>query len=167
MKFNILDLLFKNTPFFRKLLSEFLIVLYTYVDREISVGIATRYRVVGPGIESQRGEIFLTCPDRPWGLPCLLYSAYRFSFPGEKPQGRDVDHSPPSSTKVKERVELYLYSRSVPSWQVTGWNLLYLYTIYINTFLIIYLTIAYSHFAFYHSNPRNLTSAASSWFFCC
>ena len=27
-----------------------------------------------------------------------------------KRPGRDVDHPPPSSAKVKERVELYLYS---------------------------------------------------------
>jgi len=34
MKFNILDLLFNKTLFFRKFLSEFLVVLYTYVDRD-------------------------------------------------------------------------------------------------------------------------------------
>ena len=32
------------------------------------------------------------------------------SFPGIKRPGRDVDHPPPSSVEVKERVELYLYS---------------------------------------------------------
>jgi len=35
------------------------------------------------------------------------------SFPGLKRPGRDVDHPPPSSAEVKERVELYLYS---PLW---------------------------------------------------
>jgi len=29
----------------------------------------------------------------------------------------------PSSNKVKERVELYLYSHSGPSWPVLGWTL--------------------------------------------
>ena len=29
------------------------------------------------------GEIFRTCPDRPWGLPSLLYKGYRV-FPGGK-----------------------------------------------------------------------------------
>jgi hypothetical protein len=42
------------------------------------------------------------------------------SFPGVKRPGRGVDHPPPSSAKVKERVELYLYSSSVSSCQVIG-----------------------------------------------
>ena len=29
------------------------------------------------------GEIFRTCPDRPWGPPSLLYNGYRV-FPGVK-----------------------------------------------------------------------------------
>jgi len=31
-----------------------------------------------------------------------------------------VNHPPPFSAKVKERVRLYLYSISLPSWQVMG-----------------------------------------------
>jgi hypothetical protein len=42
------------------------------------------------------------------------------SFPGVKRPGRGVDHPPPSSAKVKGRVELYLYSPSGPSWPVLG-----------------------------------------------
>jgi len=42
------------------------------------------------------------------------------SFPGVKPSGRGVDHPPPSRAEVKERVELYLYSPSGPSWPVLG-----------------------------------------------
>jgi hypothetical protein len=42
------------------------------------------------------------------------------SFPGVKRPGRHVDHPPPSSAEVKERVELYLYSTSGPSWPVIG-----------------------------------------------
>jgi len=34
------------------------------------------------------------------------------SFPGVKRPGRDVDHPASSSSEVKERVELYLYSTS-------------------------------------------------------
>ena len=49
-----------------------------------SVGIATGYGLDGPGIESRwGGEIFRTCPDRPWGPPSLLYNGYRV-FPGGK-----------------------------------------------------------------------------------
>jgi hypothetical protein len=35
------------------------------------------------------------------------------SFPGIKRPGRGVDHPPPTSAEIKERVELYLYS---PLW---------------------------------------------------
>ena len=47
------------------------------------------------------------------------------SFPGVKRPGRGVDRPPPSSAKVKERVELYLYSTYGPSWPVVRRNLLY------------------------------------------
>jgi hypothetical protein len=41
------------------------------------------------------------CPDRLWGPPSLLYNGYRGPFPGGKArQGRDADHSPPSSAEV-------------------------------------------------------------------
>ena len=42
------------------------------------------------------------------------------SFPGAKRPKRGVDHPPPSSAQVKERVELYLYSLSGSSWTVLG-----------------------------------------------
>jgi len=42
------------------------------------------------------------------------------SFPGVKQLGRGVDHPPPSKAEVKERVGLYLYSRSGLSWPVLG-----------------------------------------------
>ena len=59
-----------------------------------SVGIATGYRLDGPCIESRwgGGEIFRTCPYRPWGPPSLLYNGYRV-FPGVK-SGRGVTLSP-------------------------------------------------------------------------
>jgi len=42
------------------------------------------------------------------------------SFPGLKRPGRGLNHPLPSSAEVKERVELYLYSHSGPSWSVLG-----------------------------------------------
>jgi hypothetical protein len=40
-----------------------------------SVGITTDYGLGGPGIESRLwGEIFRTCPDRPWSRLSLLYN---------------------------------------------------------------------------------------------
>jgi len=41
-------------------------------------------------------------------------------FPGVKRPAPGVDHPPPSSAEVKERVELYLYSPSGPPWPVLG-----------------------------------------------
>jgi len=46
------------------------------------------------------------------------YTVGAGSFLCVKQPGCDVDHPPPSSAKVKERVELYLYSLSGPSWTV-------------------------------------------------
>ena len=55
--------------------------------RGSSVGIATRYRLDGPGIEFQwGGEIFLTLPGWPWDPPSLLYNGYR-GIPGGKAAG--------------------------------------------------------------------------------
>jgi hypothetical protein len=49
------------------------------------------------------GEMFRTCPDRPWGPPSLLYNGYRV-FPGSKERpGPDADPSPPSSAVFKKR----------------------------------------------------------------
>jgi hypothetical protein len=56
------------------------------------VGIAAGYGLDGPGIDSRWGEIFRTCPDRPWGPPSLLYNGYRV-FPGVK-SGRGVTLTP-------------------------------------------------------------------------
>jgi len=71
----------------------------------------TGYGLDGPEIESRwGGEIFCTCPDRPWGPPSLLYNEYRV-FPGgkERPR-RDADPSPPSSAVGHE----YSYTSTPP-----------------------------------------------------
>jgi hypothetical protein len=93
-----------------------------FICRDSSVGIATCYGLDGSGIESRWGKIFHARPYRPWGPPSLLYDGYRVTFPGVKRPGRGVDNPPPSSTKVKERVELYIYSLPGPSWHVLGWT---------------------------------------------
>ena len=55
-----------------------------------SVGIVTGYGLNGPGSNTGGGEIFRSCPDRPWGPPILLYDGYRV-FPGGKERlGRDA-----------------------------------------------------------------------------
>jgi len=83
-----------------------------------SVRIVTGYWLDSPGIDPCGGEIFCTCPDRPWGPPSLLYNGYGV-FPGGKElPGRVADPSPPSSAAGHERVELYLYSPYGPLWPV-------------------------------------------------
>jgi hypothetical protein len=96
------------------------IYIYMYMVGDISVRIATRYGLDGRGSNPGRGEIFCTRPDQPWGPPSLLYKGYRLSFLGVKRLGRGVKHPPQSSTEVKARVELYLYSPSRLSWPVLG-----------------------------------------------
>ena len=50
------------------------------VGRDSSVGIATRYGLDGPGIESPvGGEIYRTRPYRPRGLPSVLYEGWNFN----------------------------------------------------------------------------------------
>jgi hypothetical protein len=94
------------------------------VDRDSSVGIVTRYGLEGPGIESPwgGGQIFRTRPDRFRGPPSLLYNGYRV-VAGCKAAEAWRWPPTPSSTEVKERVELYLYSPFGLSWPVLGWPL--------------------------------------------
>ena len=91
------------------------------MGRDSSVGIATCYGLEGPGIESRWGARFSapiqTGPEAHPGS----YTMGTGSFPGVKRPGRGVDHPPPSSAEVKERLELYLYSSSGPLWPVLEW----------------------------------------------
>jgi hypothetical protein len=82
------------------------------VGRDSSVGIATRYGLDGPGIESR------------WGRDFQHLSTPALGPTGVKRPGRGVDHPPSSSAEVKERVELYLCSPSGSSWPVIGRTLL-------------------------------------------
>jgi len=58
----------------------------SYVARDSAVGIANSYGLDGPGSNPGGGEIFRTCPDRPWVTPSLLYNGYPV-FPGRKAAG--------------------------------------------------------------------------------
>ena len=82
------------------------------------VSITTRYWLGGPGIDYRWGKILRTRPDRPWGPPSLLHNGYWVSFPGVKRPERGVDHLPHLAPRFKERVELYFYPPSKPSWPV-------------------------------------------------
>ena len=97
--------------------------LIVKMGRDSSVGIATRYWLDGPGIESQwerdfphhsRPTLGPTQPPIKW-VPGLL--------PKVKRPGRGVNHPSLSSAEVKERIDLYLYSPVRLSWPVLGRNL--------------------------------------------
>jgi hypothetical protein len=89
--------------------------------------------VDGPGIESRwEGEIFRTVQTGP-GVHPASYTMRTGLIRGEKRVGCGVNHPPPSSAEVKERVELYLYSPSLVF--MAGYNVnftLYLYTLAAN-----------------------------------
>ena len=82
---------------------------FSCVGWDSVVGIVTCYRLGGQGIKSWWGDIFCSHTYRLWHLPSLLYNVYQISFLGVKHSGHDIDHPPPSSAEVKERVEIFLY----------------------------------------------------------
>jgi hypothetical protein len=94
-------------------------IIYAQYD---AVGIATRYGLGGPGIES-RWERFSAPVQTGPGVHSACYTMGTGSFPRVKRPGRGVDHPPPSGAEVQERVELYIFSASGPSWCVLGWTL--------------------------------------------
>ena len=93
------------------------------MGRDSSVGIVTGYGFDGPGIESRWRRDF----------PHMSRPALRITQPPEQrvpglhsglkwPQ-RGVDHPPPSSAQVTERVELYIYVPFGPKWPALWWAL--------------------------------------------
>jgi hypothetical protein len=101
------------------------------MDQDSSVGIANRYGLGGPGMDSRwrPGFPHPSTPDlRPTQPPVKLVPSL---FPGVKRPGCSFNHPIPSSTEVKEKVELYFYSSSRSSWPVLEWILTFLlYTVY-------------------------------------
>jgi hypothetical protein len=70
--------------------------------RDSSVGIATRYGLDGPGIESRWGtRFFAHVQTGPEAHPASC-SMGTGSFLGVKRPGRGADHPPPSSAEVKK-----------------------------------------------------------------
>ena len=89
------------------------------VGRDGSVGIATPYGLYCPGIESRCGRDFQHLSRQPLGPASLLCNGYRLSQLWVKRPGLGVTTTA-SGAEVKERVELYLYFPSGPSWAVLG-----------------------------------------------
>jgi hypothetical protein len=87
-----------------------------YTGRNLSIGIATRYGLDGPEIE-YRWRARLSAPIQTGPeAPSASYIMGRGVFPGAKRRWRGVDHPPPFSAEVKERVELYLFFPCGPLW---------------------------------------------------
>ena len=86
------------------------------------VSIATGYGLDDLGIESRWGEVYRTCPEQPLCRPNLLYNGHGSLSWGVNPPGRGVDHSHSYSSKVKERVELYIYIPSGSSLTLLEWT---------------------------------------------
>ena len=71
---------------------------------------------------SVEARFFAPVQTGPWTHPAS-YVMGTGSLPGTKRLVCGVDHPPPSSAEVKERVELYIKSRLGPSWPVLECNL--------------------------------------------
>jgi hypothetical protein len=97
------------------------------MGRDNVVSIVTRYGPDGPGIKSWWSVRFSAPIQAGSGAHPASYTMRTRSFLGVVCPGHGVDHWSPSSAEVKERVELYLYSPSGPSWPVLGWTLPLLY----------------------------------------
>jgi len=113
---------FNITVFFQSLWE----LLHTKIfwSRDSSVGVATGYGLNGPGIESRWGSRFAEPVQAGPGANTVSDTMSTGSFQGVKQPGGGFDHPRASSAEVKERVELYLYSPSWPSWSFLGWNVL-------------------------------------------
>ena len=84
-----------------------------------AVGIATRYGLDGPGIEYRWRRARFSAPVHTGpGAHPASYVIGTWSFPGVV-----LTTHPRFRNEVKERVDLYIYSKSGPSWTVIGWNL--------------------------------------------
>jgi len=94
-------------------------ILHQSVER-----LATGWTVRGSNPDG--GDVFRTRPDRLWGPSSFLCDGYRV-FPGGEAAGAWRWPPTPISRRVKERVQLYLYSPSGPSWPVLEWTLPYLF----------------------------------------
>jgi hypothetical protein len=77
-----------------------------FPGRDSSVGTATRYELDSPVVRIPVGTKFSTPIQTGPAPPSAYYTMDTGSFPEVKQAGRGVDHSFPSSSKVKERLEL-------------------------------------------------------------
>jgi hypothetical protein len=98
--------------------------LYTYalIGRDSSIGLAIRYGLNGPVIESRWVRGF-PHPSRPALGPSQPPIQWYRVYPGGKVAGAWCWAPTPSSAEAKERVELYFLSPFGLSLPVLGWTL--------------------------------------------
>ena len=95
-------------------------VIVDNMGRDSSVGIATRYGLDGPGIESRWGARFFTPVQSGPGAHPASCTMGTGSFPGVKRPRRGADHPPLSKCRALKRVGLNLYSPPGNQWPVIG-----------------------------------------------
>ena len=86
------------------------------------VGTVTSFGLDGPGFEFLKVQEIFPAPKRPywlWGPPILQSNGHHDSFPGVKRPGCAVDHSSPSSAKVKNELS---YSLTPPPYACMVWT---------------------------------------------
>ena len=94
--------------------------IFSNVGWDSSVSVTTRYRLDGPGNESQWGvRVSEPVQSGPGAHPASCTMGIKL-FLGVKQPVRGIDRPPSSSAEVKERVGLYLHSPSGPSWPLLG-----------------------------------------------
>jgi hypothetical protein len=93
------------------------------VARANVFGIATRYGLDAPRIESRWGSRFFVSVHTGPGAHPSFYTIGTGSYLRVTQPGRGLETLPPNSAEVKEWLEKYLYSPSGLSWSVAGPNL--------------------------------------------
>jgi len=91
-------------------------IFYRLGPTGIAVGIATFYGVGRSGDRIPVGaRSSASVQTSPGAHPasCTMGTGY---FPGVNGSERGAEHAPPPSTEVKERIQLHIFSPSVPSW---------------------------------------------------
>jgi hypothetical protein len=126
------------------------------VGRDSSVGITTRYGLDGPRIESRWGAWFSAPAQTSPRAHPSSYTIDTGSFLGVGAEARRWP-SAPSSAEVKERVELYIYALSGPSWPVIGCTLLYFTLLYFTSLCFASLRFTPLHSTSPHFNSLHLT----------
>jgi hypothetical protein len=90
------------------------------------------------GLNPSGDEIFSTSPHCPLKAHSVFCVVGNGALPGSK--AARADHWP-SSTKGKERVELYLCLHSMPSWNVVGWTV----PLFLPLHAVLYVDVHLSH----------------------